>query len=285
MEGLNNSFLYVVFSWIFTNGLRIIIILVVTFLIRKFSGVFIERMVRKIIVSDQFSSVEAERKREDTLIKIVNGTISIVVILVAGLMILQELGMDIAPVLAAAGIVGLAFGFGGQYLIRDVISGLFITLENQYRVGDVVCFDTTCGVVEDITLRKTALRDMNGTLHHVPHGEIKKVSNLTKDYSKINLEIGIGYDSDIEKVISIVDKIGEEMHLDADWNEMLREQPKFLRISDFADSAIMIKIVGETQPAKQWKVTGELRKRIKLAFDKEGIELPFPQRVIHQSKD
>jgi moderate conductance mechanosensitive channel len=275
----------VVFSWIFTNGLRIIVILVVTFLIRKFSGIFIERMVRKIIVSDQFSSEEAERKREDTLIKIVNGTIGIVVILVAGLMVLQELGMDIAPVLAAAGIVGLAFGFGGQYLIRDVISGLFITLENQYRVGDVVCFDTTCGVVEDITLRKTALRDMNGTLHHVPHGEIKKVSNLTKDYSKINVDIGISYNADLEKVISVVDKIGQEMIQEDEWKDMIRKPPKFLRINDFADSAVMIKIVGETDPAKQWQVSGELRKRIKLAFDREGIELPFPQRVIHQSRD
>lgn len=285
MFELGGGFSDTVISWLTTGGFRIVVILFVTFLFRKFSGLFVEKMIRKVIVSDRFSSKEAERKREDTLIKIINGAISVIVLLVAILMILGELGIEIGPVLAAAGIVGLAFGFGGQYLIRDIISGLFITLENQYRVGDVVCFDKTCGVVEDITLRKTALRDMNGTLHHVPHGEIKQVSNLTKDYAKINLDVGVAYDSDLDEVLTIVDRVGKELAGDPEWQESIISPPAFLRVNDLGDSAITVKITGETKPAKQWAVTGELRKRLKLAFDKAGIEIPFPQRVIHKAKD
>jgi len=199
-------------------------------------------------------------------------------------MILQEIGFAIGPLLAAAGIAGLAFGFGGQYLIRDLISGLFIIMESQYRIGDVVCFDGTCGLVKDISLRMTTLRDLDGTVHHVPHGEIKKVSNLSKFFARVNLNIRISYSSNLEQVISVVNKVGRELAEDSAWKDLVVKPPQFLRVDDFGDSAIIIKILGETKPLKQWEVTGELRKRIKIAFDKEGIEIPFPQRVIYQVK-
>ena len=285
MFKLNDIFSNTVLPWIISSGPKIIGILLATVLIRKFSTIFVEKTIRKIITSDSFLSPEAEKKREDTLIQIVGGTLNILVLLVALLMILQEVGIAIGPVLAAAGIVGLAFGFGGQYLIRDAIAGLFIILENQYRVGDIVCLDGTCGTVENISLRMASIRDTKGTLHHIPHGTIKKVSNLTKDYARINLKIGIGYDSDIEKVITVVDKVGKELAQDPKWKDSIIKEPKFSRINEFADSSIIIKIVGETKPVKQWEVTGELRKRLKIAFDKEGIEIPFPQRVIHQAKN
>lgn len=197
-------------------------------------------------------------------------------------MILQEAGIAIGPLLAAAGIAGLAFGFGGQYLIRDLISGLFIIMENQYRIGDVVCFDGTCGLVEDISMRMTTLRDLDGVVHHVPHGEVKKVSNLSKKFSRVNLNIGISYNSSLEKVITVVNKVGRELADDPKWKEHILKAPQFLRVDDFGDSAIIIKILGETKPIKQWEVAGEFRKRLKLAFDREGIEIPFPQRVVHQ---
>ncbi|MFZ1720844.1 MAG: mechanosensitive ion channel family protein [Candidatus Moraniibacteriota bacterium] len=285
MIAIQGTFFEAVSSWFVLAGYRILIIALVAFGIRRFSHVFIERFVRKVVTADRFSSRDAEKKREDTLIRIIDGTINIAVILLAGLMILQTLGVDIAPLLAAAGIAGLAFGFGGQYLIRDVISGLFIILENQYRVGDVVCFDNTCGLVEDISLRMTSLRDMDGTVHHVPHGEIKTVSNMTKNYSRVNLNIGVAYDSNMEQVIDIVNRVGKDLSEDAKWKDYIITPPQFLRIDDFADSAVIIKILGDTQPIKQWDVTGELRKRLKVAFDREGIEIPFPQRVIHHSKD
>lgn len=217
------------------------------------------------------------------MIQVVSGAAYIIIWLIAAMTILSELGIAIGPLLAAAGVAGLAFGFGGQYLIRDLISGIFIILENQYRVGDVVCFNDTCGLVENITLRMSTLRDLSGTVHHVPHGEIKMVSNMSKGYSRVNLEIGIAYESDLEQVIEVVNRVGKEMAEDEKWKEHILKAPEFLRVQDFADSAIIIKILGDTMPIMQWEVAGELRKRLKIAFDQEGITIPFPQRVIHSN--
>jgi moderate conductance mechanosensitive channel len=284
MELINDIIEKISSQWFLVTGIKIAVIILAALVLRKFSSIFVEKFIRRITVSDHFLTKEAKKKREDTLIRIISGSISIVVLLMAGLMVLQGLGIEIGPLLATAGIAGLAVGFGGQYLIRDVISGLFIVLENQYRVGDVVCFDGTCGLVEDISLRMTSLRDLDGTVHHVPHGEIKKVSNLSKYYARVNINIGIAYNSDLEKVISVVNQVGNKLAEDIQWKEFIIKPPQFLRIDDFADSAIIIKILGETKPIKQWDVAGELRKRLKIAFDKEGIEIPFPQRVIHQAK-
>ncbi|MDD5145130.1 MAG: mechanosensitive ion channel family protein [Candidatus Pacebacteria bacterium] len=268
--------------WFLSHGLKIILIIFIAFLIRKFGRVCIDKILRKVVVSDHFLTKESERKREDTLIRIFDTSLGVSVWLLASLMVFQEVGIAIGPLLAAAGIAGLAFGFGGQYLIRDLISGLFIIMENQYRIGDVVCFDGTCGLVEDISMRMTTLRDLDGVVHHVPHGEIKKVSNLSKYFARVNLNVRISYKSNLEKVIDVVNKVGEELANDPDWKESILKAPQFLRVDDFGQSEIIIKILGETKPLKQWDVAGELRKRIKIAFDREGIEMPFPQMVIHQ---
>ena len=269
--------------WLLDHGVKIAAIIIAAYLIRRFAVIFIEKIVRKTVVSDHFLDKEAEKKREDTLIRIFTASLGMLVLLLVLLMVLQEAGIAVGPLLAAAGIAGLAFGFGGQYLIRDLISGLFIIMENQYRINDVVCFDGTCGLVEDISLRMTTLRDLDGVVHHVPHGDIKKVSNLTKHFSRVNLNIGVAYNSNLEQVISVVNKVGRELADDSAWKEFILKPPQFLRVDDFGDSAIIIKILGETKPIKQWDVAGELRKRLKIAFDKEGIEIPFPQRVVHYS--
>lgn len=284
MSNIVQKIIQSIIPWLTSHGIKILAVIVAAYLIRRFGGIFIEKFVRKITISDHFLTKEAEKKREDTLIRIFSSGLGVIIWIFAGLIILQEVGFAIAPFLAAAGIAGLAFGFGGQYLIRDLISGLFIIMENQYRVNDVVCFDGTCGLVEDISLRMTTLRDLDGVVHHVPHGEIKKVSNLTKHFARVNLNIGVSYNSNLEQVISVVNKVGQEIAEDPDWKEFILKPPRFLRIDDFGDSAIIIKILGETKPIKQWDVAGELRKRLKIAFDKEGIEIPFPQRVIHQTK-
>ena len=266
LSSIYQSIIDALIPWFISHGFKIVLILIAVFVLKRFGKVFIEKAIRKAVVRDHFLSREAEKKREDTLISISTGTFNVLIIIIAGLMILQEVGVD------------------GQYLIRDVISGLFIILENQYRVGDVACFDGTCGLVEGISLRMTTLRDLDGTVHHIPHGEIKKVSNLSKYYSRVNLNIGIAYNSDLEKVIKVVNKVGNDLAKDPQWKDLVVKAPQFLRVDDFADSAIIIKILGETKPIKQWDVTGELRKRLKIAFDKEAIEIPFPQRVIHQVK-
>jgi len=270
--------------WLLSHGVKILIILIGIIILNRIIKKLIDKAIRVAVVPGKYDSKAAEKKREDTLIMIFNGISRIAILTTGALMILSEIGLKIGPILAGAGIVGLAVGFGGQYLIRDIISGLFIILENQYRVGDVVNFDGTGGLVEDISIRKTTLRDLDGTVHHVPHGEIKKVANLSKSYSRVNLNIGIAYNSNLEHVINVVNQTGNEMAEDPVWKEFITKAPQFLRVDNFADSSIIIKILGETQPIKQWDVTGELRKRIKTAFDREGIEFPFPQVVIHQAK-
>lgn len=275
------NFLSVIVPWVIARGSKVIAVIAVAYLLCKFSRTFIEKITRRVVVSD---SRDDEKKREDTFIRILSSTFGVIIWILASLMVLSELGIEIAPLLAAAGIAGLAFGFGGQYLIRDIISGLFVIMENQYRIGDVVCIDETCGLVEDITLRMTILRDLDGTVHHIPNGEIKKASNLSKFFARVNLNIGIAYSSNLEKVIAVVNRVGNELFQDPLWKDFIIKPPQFLRVDDFGDSAIIIKILGETKPLQQWDVTGELRKRLKIAFDKEGIEIPFPQRVIHQAE-
>lgn len=269
--------------WVMAHGLNILIIVVAVLAIRRFSGFFLTKLVRKLVISSPFLSKEAEIKREDTLIHILRTAFGFLIWIVAGLMILDEAGIAVGPLLAAAGIAGVAIGFGGQYLIRDLITGLFLIIENQYRIGDVVSFDGTSGVVEDITLRMTTLRDMDGTVHHVPHGEITKVSNLSKYFARVNLNIGVSYSANLEEVIEVVNKVGNDLAEDNDWKENILKAPQFLRVEEFADSAVIVKVYGDTKPLQQWAVTGELRKRLKIAFDQNGIEIPFPQRVIHQA--
>jgi len=273
------NFIQKLIPWIFTHGIKIFGILITVYLINRTGVKIIERIIRKGVKD---TTREATEKRQNTLIGVLAGAFKIIIWLVAITMILPELGINVGPILAGAGILGVALGFGAQYMIRDFLAGLFIIIENQYREGDVVCLDGTCGLVEDITLRKTILRDLDGIVHHLPNGEIKKSSNLSKQFARVNLNVGISYKANLEKVVRVVDQVGRKLAEDPGWKDSIIKPPQFLRIDNFGDSAIIIKILGETKPLKQWDVTGELRKRIKIAFDKEGIEIPYQQVVIHQ---
>lgn len=279
-EWISNSLI----PWLTSHGLAIALIIIGTIIIKKITLRFIDRLIRRAVSSSSFRTSDAEIKREDTLISLFRGALSIVIWTVASLMILGELSLDIGPLLAGAGIAGVAFGFGAQYLVRDLINGFFIVFENQYRVGDAVCFGETCGTVETITLRTTILRDIDGTVHHIPNGEIKTASNMSKDFSRINLNIGVGYKADIEKVIETINETGRALGEDPEWKNKIIKAPYFLRVNELGESAVIVKILGETSPLEQWAVAGEMRKRLKVAFDKKGIEIPFPQRVIHNTK-
>ncbi len=283
METTIKNWIDLIIPWLLNHGIKILVIAIGAYVMNRIAVRLITRAVRIAVIRDSSMSEEAEKKREDTLIRIFNGALNITMLLIALMMVLKEAGLDIAPILAGAGIVGLAFGFGGQYLIRDIISGLFIIFENQYRIGDVININGTGGLVEDISLRMTTLRDMNGTVHHIPHGEIKIVSNLSKNFARVNLEIGVAYDSNLEHVIEVINKTGNDLASDPSFKDSIITPPNFLRVNEFADSSIIVKIVGDTKPLKQWEISGELRKRLKVAFDKEGIEIPFPQRVVHQA--
>ncbi len=269
-------------KWFFDAGIKILAIILVGFIIYKFSKPVITKMIEKIITQDPAFTKEEEERREKTLIKIINGTIKIAIIIFVFLIVLSEFGVDIGPLIAGAGIVGLALGFGGQYLVRDVINGLFIILENQYRVGDVVTIVGISGKVEDISLRITTMRDIDGTVHHIPHGDIKTVSNMAKGFSRVNININVAYDTELDKVKYLINQIGQELSKDPDYKDLIIDPPKFVRLGSFGDSALSIKILGETKPLAQWDIAGEMLRRIKLTFEKEGIEIPFPQMVIHQ---
>jgi len=271
--------------WLLSHGIKIAAILVGAYLVRRFAGVLIDKIIRKAIVADHFLTPEAEKKREDTLISVFSGTFRVIIWAAVILMVISELGINIGPLLAGAGVIGLAIGFGAQYIIRDFFTGLFIILENQFRVGDVLCLGDICGTVENINLRMTVLRDVDGTVHHIPNGEIKIASNMSKDFARVNLKVGISYEVNLEKVIEVVNQLGQEMTEDSAWKDKILKAPQFVRVDDFADSAVIIKISGEVRPLEQWAVLGELRKRIKIAFDKQGIEIPFPQIVVHQAKE
>ena len=274
----------VIKDWVLGSGSQIVILLTVGLIIYKFIKPLIAKVIRRVVTSDPSLSAEEEVRREDTLIQIMSGTIKISTVVFVFLMILSEFGIDIAPLIAGAGVIGLAFGFGGQYLVKDVITGLFIILENQYRVGDVIEISGISGKVEDISLRVTILRDADGTVHHIPHGEVTTVSNMAKGFARVNMIIGVSYSDDLEKVQKVIDNVGIQLSEDPEFKDKIIDPIKFIRIDSFGDSSVNLKVLGETKPLAQWEVAGEMRIRLKRAFNKEGIEIPFPQTVIHQQK-
>ncbi len=270
-------------DWLLTHGIKVILIVGIAWLLKVLSKRIVFRITHVASSSDRINMTEAEIKRMGTIARLFNWTFSTLIVLVSTMMVLKEFDVDIAPILAGAGILGVAVGFGGQYLVRDIITGFFIIFENQYRIEDVVTIGGITGTVEDITLRVTTLRDENGTVHHIPHGEIKTVSNLTKQFSKINITVGVSYDADINHVREVVNRVGLELSKEAYWKPLITQAPSFLRVDALDDSAVTIKITGITLPSKQWEVMGELRKRLKEAFDAEKIEIPFRQLVIRNT--
>ena len=227
-------------------------------------------------------SPEAERKREDTLTQIFVNALKIIVWTITIVMILPEFGVNIAPILAGAGILGLAIGFGTQNVVRDFLAGIFVIIENQYRVEDYICLDDTCGTVEDITLRKTILRDVHGTTHHITHGAVNKVANYTKKLATARMDISVAYSEDINHVMTVINDVGKVMAGESPWKENTLTSIQVVGTgpSNFADSGIEITVAGDTKPGAQWGMLREFRRRIKYAFDQEGIEIPLPQRTV-----
>jgi len=225
-------------------------------------------------------NVEELVKRYETLGAVAMKAAVLVVWVIAGFMALSQLRIDIAPILASAGVVGIAIGFGAQALVKDVLSGLFIIIENQYGKGDVVKVADISGLVEDVNLRRTVLRDLDGTVHHVPNGEIRVASNLTREWSRVNMNVSVAYGEDLDRVMAVIDRVGQELANDRVYGPLIVEVPKALRVDAFEDSGVAIKILGVTKPTKQWDVMGELRRRLKREFDQERIEIPFPHRVL-----
>jgi small conductance mechanosensitive channel len=201
----------------------------------------------------------------------------VLIALVAGTMILGELGLDIGPIIAGAGIVGLAVGFGAQTLVKDVISGFFILLENQFSVGDSIQIDDIGGGVEKMTLRATFLRDLEGTLHVIPNGEIRTLANKTKDWARAVVNVGVGYEANVDRVLAVLEDVGRQLSADETFGPVLLEEPTALGPLEFGDSAVTVRLMVKTRAGQQWGVGREMRRRIKEAFEQEGIEIPYPQ--------
>ena len=271
-----------VVSWLIDHGIHILIIAVVVVVLWFALNKFIPPIVRRTVARTGYKESKAAiEKRTNTLLSVFKGMGRVFIVIVAIIMVLDEVGIPIAPVLAGFGIAGIALGFGAQYLIRDLIAGIFIILENQYRVGDVVRVADIGGLVEDVTLRKTVLRDLDGIVHHVPNGEIRAASNFTRGFSRVNLNISVAYGTDLDRAISVINRVGKELAEDDNWREIIKTPPQVLRVDNLGDSGIDIKILGDVEPIRQWDVMGELRLRLKKAFDAEGIEIPWPHTKVY----
>ena len=271
-----------VVTWLINHGIRILIIVVVGAVLWFALNKVLPPIVRRSVVRTKYKeSKGGMEKRTNTLLSIFKGVGRVFIVIVGIMMILSEVGIAVAPVLAGFGIIGIAIGFGAQYLIRDLIAGIFIILENQYRVGDVVRVAGIAGLVEEVSLRKTVLRDLDGIVHYVPNGEIRTASNFTRHFSRVNLNISVGYGTDLDHAISVIIRVGKELTEDENWRKVIKSPPQVLRVDNLGDSGIDIKILGDVKPIQQWAVTGELRLRIKKAFDAEGIEIPWPHTKVY----
>ena len=226
----------------------------------------------------------AQTLRLKTISKIFKWAGSIFIGLIWAYVVLDTFGVNVAPLLAGAGIIGVALGFGGQYLIRDLINGVFILVEGQFGVNDIVKIGDYAGVVEDVNLRTTTLRDMEGRVIVIPNGEIKAVINMARRFSQAVLNIGVAYKENVDKVMDVISGIGKEIRSDSKFNSFILGDFEMLGVDAFGESEVTIKCRIKTLPTKQWEVSRELRRRIKNRFDELGIEIPFPHRTLYWGK-
>jgi len=269
-------------GWLKDSGISILIIIAIAaavyFTLRRVIPLLIKRTAAQYMKGEFEEEI---KQRSDTLssllIKIALG----IIVILALVTILPEFGINITAMLAGLGIIGIAVGFGAQTLIRDYLSGIFILLEDQYDVGDVVRVAGIAGLVEEVGLRRTVLRDLDGIVHSISNGEIKTASNFTKRYSRVNLNISVAYGEDLDRVIKVINRVCTEMAEDPEWNADFITPPQVLRVDNLGDSGIDIKILGDTKPIRQWAVMGELRLRLKRTFDAEGIEIPWPHTKVY----
>ena len=275
---LSTQLLDSAFQWLTTSGLRVVAVglgMLVLLSVARGTTSRLRTMLQGALPSPE------QVKRAETLAHVVQDVARVLIVAVGSLMILSELGLNVAPLLAAAGIGGLAIGFGAQSLVKDMITGFFILLENQIRVGDVVEIAGVSGVVEEVRLRTIRLRDLSGNFHIVPNGSVDKVMNYTYLYSYYLFDVGVAYREDVDEVMAVLKDVGAELQTDPEFNSDILEPLEMLGVDQFADSAVIIKCRIKTQPIQQWRIGREMNRRIKKAFDAKGIEIPFPHVSVY----
>jgi small-conductance mechanosensitive channel len=264
----------------------IALIVIAAYVAIRLARLFVHGVVKALLdreasegTAQELSAVEL-KKRMDTLDALGGRSLQAFIVMIAGLMVLGRVGLDIGPAVAGLGVVGIAVGFGAQSLVKDYLNGALILIENQFGKGDVVRAAGVAGSVEDFTLRRTTLRDLDGVVHTIPNGEIRVASNLTRVWARINQDVTVAYGTDIDKAIDVVDKVGAEMAGDPEWKRRVLEAPRVERVSALAEYGVTLKILGTVRAADQWAAGGDFRKRLLVAFKANGIEIPRPQRVV-----
>ncbi len=275
------NYVELVGEWVMTSGIQILLVLILMIITLKAVNLAVARLFRSKREEDDIEM----QKRADTLRSIVRSVLTAVIFVVAGMMILEKLGIAIGPILGAAGVVGLAVGFGAQKVVEDVISGFFILLEDQIRVGDVVIISGTGGLVERVNIRMVILRDLAGNVHFIRNGTIGMVTNMTKGYSRYVFDIGVAYREDTDEVVEIIKEVDEGLRSDPDFKYDILEPIEILGVDKFADSAVIIKARTKTKPIKQWNVGREFNRRLKKKFDERNIEIPFPHTTLYMGQD
>mgnify|MGYP006278397073 CR=1 FL=1 len=271
-------------QWLITEGPALLITIVffivalrlLVFFTKKMEKTFKKRAAK----NEKIDPGEAE-KRIHTLTSIIQGLIKIVLWVIFIVIILEKFGLNIAPIIAGAGIIGLAVGFGAQEMVRDYITGFFMILENHIRTGDVAILNNTAGLVEKMEFRTTTLRDFSGTVHVFQNGKINTISNMTKDWSAMVFDIGVAYKEDPQMVMDIMKQVGDDLRHDPEFKDKILEPIEVFGLDKFADSAIVIKARLKTKPIQQWAIGREFRIRLKNAFDEKNIEIPFPHTTLY----
>ena len=266
-------------------AIKILLVVVVAAAVQLVVRESITNLVRRVVRGQKYASKTEEKKREDTLLHVFRPLNRAIIWFIALVVILSILGVNFAVLLTGAGTVGLVVGIIAQSAFKDYIAGVYIIVENQFRVGDVVLLaGTTSGTVEDISIRVTKLRDLDGNLHFVRNGDAGVITNMTAEWARANVDLQVGWSADIDKIEKIINEVGAKMAAEEQWRELIVEPIKFYRVDSFSDSAITVKALGTTTPINQWTVAGEFRRRIKKAFEEHGIEPPYPQRVVHEGR-
>lgn len=265
------------------NAIRMALVLIAAFIIWMLVRFVLSRMERRIVkMSEQKgSSPDEARKRAVTLTALLRRLAFILYWFAVVLTLLSQLGVKIGALLAGAGVAGLALSFGAQSLVRDVINGFFIVLENQIRVGDIATINGTSGTIEAINFRTTLMRDLDGGLHVFRNGSINELANLTRDWSGYTFEIGVAYKEDMDQVIDVIKRVGTEMKSDKELGAAMIDEMEIFGVNQLADSSVTVKGRLRTKPGSQWSTGRAFLARIKKAFDAEGIEIPFPHRTFY----
>lgn len=267
-------------DWLLDHGVVIAATFAVVFIAALILNRVVPRLVRVGTESRLVGKPQSEiDQRVDTLSHVFTRSGTVLFLLIGLLTILPEVGVNVGALIAGFGIAGIAIGFGAQSMVKNFLAGIFILTDNQYGRGDVISVAGVVGVVEDIGLRRTVLRDLDGSVHWIPNGEIVVATNYTEDYSRVHMNVGVSYSEDLDRVIAVINRVGRELAEDPVWGEHILTPPEVLRVDNFGDSSIDIKILGDTKPLQQWAIMGQLRLRLKKAFDEEGIEIPYPHQV------